>query len=304
MNDIKNKIQSDISQGETSHPSTIEEVGLTDVQMPVRVLWNKEEEQALARISVVVSIDKPRIRGIHMSRLYLELHHFLEKETVTLSSLVKLLDQCIQTQEGVSTGGRIKLSWQGSVKRPSLKSKNEGWHVYPCYLEVEKAAGEGSQTICSMGTSILYSSTCPCSAALSRELIQKKLLETPGDINKETMLKWLGEESSHVATPHSQKSEARVRVTLDQKETFSLIDLINSVERSLSTSVQVAVKREDEQEFARLNANNLMYTEDAIRRIKAELESKSMLQDYHIKVRHIESLHPFDTLAQSRKVKI
>ena len=47
--------------------------------------------------------------------------------------------------------------------------------------------------------------------------------------------------------------------------------LIDRVEQALGTPVQTVVKREDEQAFARLNGENLMFCEDAARRMAAAL---------------------------------
>jgi GTP cyclohydrolase I len=57
------------------------------------------------------------------------------------------------------------------------------------------------------------------------------------------------------------------------------------------------VKRADEQEFARLNAANLMFCEDAARRVQAELNKDKTLDDFWIRVNHMESLHPHDAVA-------
>ena len=55
--------------------------------------------------------------------------------------------------------------------------------------------------------------------------------------------------------------------------------------------MQTAVKRQDEQEFARLNGSNLMFCEDTARRIKSYLETMPNVTDYWFKVEHQESLH-------------
>ena len=49
--------------------------------------------------------------------------------------------------------------------------------------------------------------------------------------------------------------------------------LLETIESALATPVQTAVRREDEQEFARLNGENPMYCEDAVRRIRAALDA-------------------------------
>ena len=64
-----------------------------------------------------------------------------------------------------------------------------------------------------------------------------------------------------------------MKVKLDSNiHEFDVVTLINTLEDELKTPVQAAVKREDEQEFARLNGQNLMFCEDAARKIKALLE--------------------------------
>ena len=74
-------------------------------------------------------------------------------------------------------------------------------------------------------------------------------------------------------------------------------DLINVIEASLQTPVQAAVKREDEQEFARLNASNLMFCEDASRRLQMSLDQHPDYLDFWVRVNHLESLHPHDAVA-------
>ena len=54
--------------------------------------------------------------------------------------------------------------------------------------------------------------------------------------------------------------------------------------------------REDEQEFARLNAANLMFCEDAARRLKAMLAQRADVVDFRGRVEHHESLHAHDAV--------
>ena len=82
---------------------------------------------------------------------------------------------------------------------------------------------------------------------------------------------------------------------------FHLIDLIDRVEHALGTPVQTAVKREDEQAFALANGGNLMFCEDAARRIQKALDTDAALSDFHVRVEHQESLHPHDAVAYASK---
>ncbi|MEK6556352.1 MAG: GTP cyclohydrolase, FolE2/MptA family, partial [Bdellovibrionota bacterium] len=152
---------------------------------------------------------------------------------------------------------------------------------------------------------ILYSSTCPCSAALSRRLVAEKFIDdfkTIPLVSAETVMKWLEDEKSIVAVPHSQRSEADINVKLSSSvlatdTDFSPLDLINLAEKAVGTPVQSAVKRIDEQEFARLNGENLMFCEDAARKLQAAFAQAPEVLDYRIEVQHLESLHAHDAVA-------
>jgi GTP cyclohydrolase I len=147
---------------------------------------------------------------------------------------------------------------------------------------------------------VQYSSTCPCSAALARQLIQSQFerdFGQSGQVDKEDVQAWLGLEESIVATPHSQRSTAKAMVSLgDEVDDLPITDLIDGIEEVLKTPVQSAVKREDEQEFARLNGENLMFVEDAGRRIKKSLQEQSKFADFWVRIEHHESLHAHDAV--------
>jgi GTP cyclohydrolase I len=116
-------------------------------------------------------------------------------------------------------------------------------------------------------------------------------------------MQWLGRSESIPAMAHAQRSEATVELVLTPETApgFPPLQLIDEVEAALGTPVQAAVKREDEQEFARLNARNLMFCEDAARKLKAALLKRADLEDFNIEVRHFESLHPHDVVARAAK---
>ena len=63
-----------------------------------------------------------------------------------------------------------------------------------------------------------------------------------------------------------------------QFDELPLVALIDALEAALATPVQTAVKREDEQAFARLNAENLMFCEDAARRVASVLSTDARIE--------------------------
>ena len=79
-----------------------------------------------------------------------------------------------------------------------------------------------------------------------------------------------------------------------------MTELINNAEAALGTAVQTAVKRADEQAFALANGQNLMFCEDAARRLNLALKRSDAVKAFHLKVIHAESLHAHDAVAESR----
>jgi GTP cyclohydrolase I len=156
-----------------------------------------------------------------------------------------------------------------------------------------------------MGIEVLYSSTCPCSAALARQLIQEKFREDFAgreSVDAAGVLEWLGSEDGIIATPHSQRSAAELRVRLTPSfELFPIVELIDEIEGALRTPVQATVKREDEQAFALLNGRNLMFCEDAGRRIQTALNGDERILDFWVRCTHYESLHPHNAVSVATK---
>jgi GTP cyclohydrolase I len=148
---------------------------------------------------------------------------------------------------------------------------------------------------------VIYSSTCPCSAALARQLIQQQFLADFANkpLQHAEVLTWLGSADGIVATPHSQRSSAQLHVQI-QGDELPILELINDAEAALGTAVQTAVKRADEQAFALANGQNLMFCEDAARRLNLALKRSDAVNTFHLKVIHAESLHAHDAVAESR----
>ena len=277
-------------------------VGMDGIEVPVRFdAGDGEAQRASARVGAFVNLCRPDKRGIHMSRLYLLVEQALSVRPITADHLRELLGGFLASHEDLSDRACLSIRFEQLVRRPALRSGNSGWRAYPVCIEaslVEEAF------LLEYGTEVVYSSTCPASAALSRQLIQDQFARDfdPGrPLDHAAVLAWLGSERGIVATPHAQRSIARLRVRVAEGGRFDLMALIDRTEQALGTPVQTAVKREDEQAFALANGGNLMFCEDAARRIQKALDADANLVDFHIRVEHQESLHPHDAVAYASK---
>jgi GTP cyclohydrolase I len=277
-------------------------VGMADIQVPVLFdAGDGQVQRSSARVGAFVNLNRPDKRGIHMSRLYLQVEQALSTQTLTADSLHALLRGFLNSHEGLSDRACLSIHFEHLVRRPALKSANSGWRAYPVCIE---ASLTGNEFLLEFGTEVVYSSTCPASAALSRQLIQDQFandFDAGQPLDHAAVLAWLGSEKGIVATAHAQRSVARLRIRPVPGAGFHLIGLVDRVEQALGTPVQTAVKREDEQAFALANGGNLMFCEDAARRIQKALDADATLSDFHVRVEHQESLHPHDAVAYASK---
>jgi GTP cyclohydrolase I len=276
----------------------LDRVGMSGIEVALRV---RNSEGALvltpARATAQVSLDDADAKGIHMSRLFLALQRVLEQQEFSLQLAESLLHAFVESHSALSRSSYVSFRFEYLAKRSSLLSDHSTWRSYPVRVESELKRETVRHRL---HVSVTYSSTCPCSAALARQLLQQQFLETFGEhrwLSVSQVMHWLGSQGT-LATPHSQRSHAHVAIALSEHcGEFPIVDLIDCVESAVATPVQAAVKRDDEQEFARLNGENLMFCEDSARRIRAALEAMPGVIDYRVQASHLESLHPHDAVA-------
>ncbi|GGH96123.1 GTP cyclohydrolase I FolE2 [Pseudomonas fluvialis] len=282
------------AQGATLQ-QTLSWVGMREIAIPLLL----DDQRLAARAHAGVSLDQADARGIHMSRLYLALQ-VLEHEPLTPAVLQRLLQQFLSSHQGLSQRAYLELEIDWLLRRPALLSPLQGWKHYP--LQVRAQRDEQGFHV-ELQVQIAYSSTCPCSAALARQLIQEQFAadfaEQP--LQAEAVRQWLGSSQGILATPHSQRSQAQVAVQLQMpQDELPARRLLEACEAALGTAVQTAVKRADEQAFALANGQNLMFCEDAARRLHGCLLDQPGLSGFQVRVVHAESLHAHDAVACSR----
>jgi GTP cyclohydrolase IB len=296
MPDIAKEAQPDVA-------GALDWVGMGQIEAPVSLAHEDGRVvTSTARVDAFVNLKRPDVRGIHMSRLYLHIDRHLSAEAISPASLRHLLKDFLESHLDLSDRAKIVLHFDYMLRRPALVSDNSGWKSYPIVLTAEM---QGKNFSLELALSAAYSSTCPCSAALARQLIQEQFgkdFSSQQALDYQAVLNWLGSEQGIMATPHSQRSFASVKVKLDPKlEQFPLLGLINLIEGALKTPVQAAVKREDEQAFAKLNGQNLMFCEDAARRMQTALNADARFVDFWLEASHHESLHPHNAVAVASK---
>jgi GTP cyclohydrolase I len=284
----------DIAAQTSSHQQPLDWVGMHAIALPI-VLHG---QRIACRVNAGVSLDDGSARGIHMSRLYLALEP-LEQQELNPALLQQVLAQFLHSHQDLSQQAYLDIRGELLLQRPALVSPLTGWKAYPFSLR-SRLDEQGLHV--ELQLEIGYSSTCPCSAALARQLIQEQFSrEFAGkSLDHAAIEQWLGSSQGVLATPHSQRSTATVQVRLRRDcAELPLQVLIDAGEQALGTALQTAVKRADEQAFALANGQNLMFCEDAARRLHRMLLEQTQLSGFHLSVVHAESLHAHDAVAHS-----
>ncbi len=265
--------RSDVQSEKSQSYGPLDWVGMSQIQTAIQLVSDANEILVVpATLDVGVDL-LANNRGIHMSRLYqLHLEHILNQK-ISASQMSLYAGKSLESHSEISRlfACKLRLSWP--KKTLSLKSELAGFRNYPVEIIFEKNLQQEKIWV---QFEVIYSSTCPQSASLSMEIL--KAQKTP-------FQHW-------AATPHAQRSRAVIQVQISDLNQNLVEDLIDQSELCLGTPVQTTVKKADEMRFAELNAENLMFCEDAARKIESKLKQLGHIVGFSIFCEHLESLHP------------
>lgn len=248
----------------------IQHVGISNFRLPVQYRMQDGGVQTLeTSVTGTVSLEADK-KGINMSRIMRSFYKHAEA-TFSFDVIARVLDDYKADLE--SFDARIQMSSSFPIKVESLRSGLSGYQYYDITLEVVDQNGQRSKIL---HLDYVYSSTCPCSLELSEHARRTR---------------------NQLATPHSQRSVARLSVLLNDEVTLWFEDLITLCRQAVPTETQVMVKREDEQAFAELNAANPIFVEDAARLFSQKLKADPRIRDYRVVASHQESLHSHDAVS-------
>ncbi len=248
----------------------IQHVGISNFRLPIRFRTRSGGETQLeTSVTGSVSLEANK-KGINMSRIMRSFYKHAETQ-FSFEVVGSVLDSYLSDLD--SYDARIMMRFSYPMLKPSLRSGLQGYQYYNIGLEMVKTA-DAMQRIVHLD--YVYSSTCPCSLELSEHARRTR---------------------NQIATPHSQRSVARVSVELKGNETLWFEDIVDLCAAAIPTETQVMVKREDEQAFAELNGANPIFVEDAVRLLCASLESEPRIGDFRVVASHQESLHSHDAVS-------
>jgi GTP cyclohydrolase I len=248
----------------------IQHVGISNFRLPIRFHTRSGGDVQLeTSVTGSVSLEADK-KGINMSRIMRSFYRHAETQ-FSFEVVEAVLDSYLRDLD--SYDARIMLRFSYPMLKRSLRSGLEGYQYYNIALEMAKTATSRQKII---HIDYVYSSTCPCSLELSEHARRTR---------------------GQIATPHSQRSVARVSVEVTGDEVLWFEDLVGLCNDAIPTETQVMVKREDEQAFAELNGSNAIFVEDAVRLLCESLGRDARIGDFRVVASHQESLHSHDAVS-------
>jgi GTP cyclohydrolase IB len=248
----------------------IQHVGISNFRLPIRYHTRDNGDLTLeTSVTGTVSLEAEK-KGINMSRIMRSFYAHADRD-FSFAVIEHALEDYKRDLE--SFDARIQMRLSFPVKVGSLRSGLSGWQYYDIALELVDRGGVRKRIL---HLDYVYSSTCPCSLELSEHARRTR---------------------GQLATPHSQRSVARLSVVAKDGPCLWFEDLIDLARRAVPTETQVMVKREDEQAFAELNAANPIFVEDAARLFCESLRADPRVGDFRVVASHQESLHSHDAVS-------
>ena len=253
----------------------IQHVGISNFRLPIRFHTRDSDGAGQGDVMLETSVTgtvslEAEKKGINMSRIMRSFYAHAEKR-FSFGVIEAALQDYMRDLGAFDA--RIQMRFSFPMKVQSLRSGLSGWQYYDIALELVEVAGVRRKF---MHLDYVYSSTCPCSLELSEHARRVR---------------------GQLATPHSQRSVARVSVEVVGSDRLWFEDLIELCRAGVPTETQVMVKREDEQAFAELNAANPIFVEDAARSFCDVLRRDPRVGDFRVVASHQESLHSHDAVS-------
>ena len=287
-------LAADLQSSEPEVRIGLSKAGVRGVNKAIRLRRGRHEKLVFAEISCSVELD-PQQRGVHMSR-------FPELFEQTVDQLV--MDEALLVEELAEHIARAVVA-----RQHTLRAEVEVTARYPLEREtpvtrmrtqemvsligIAAASEQGTRRV--IGVEATGINACPCAQGLVRGRASERLLEAGfGPVDVDRIL-----ELVPLAT-HNQRGRGTLYVGTDRP--INAEDLVEIVERSMSSPIYELLKRPDELfvvEHAHLQPR---FVEDSVRvALKEALETYAELdEDDFLWSRQVnlETIHTHDVLAE------
>lgn len=249
-----------------SEPDTrgkdIDKVGIKGLKYPI-VLLDKNNKTQHTIAEIDMYVFLPKdYRGTHMSRFVEVINQY--RGEISIEGLEPILRQLKNRLN--SRKAEISLKFPYFIEKDSPVTKKYGLNYYDIVFDaVCDDKYDFTLTVSAIGMSL-----CPCSKEISRY------------------------------NAHNQR--VLVSVSLKMKGIVWIEDVVEMIERNVSSPVFVLLKREDEKFVTERSYDNPKFVEDIVRDVALELDKNPKVTWYSVEAESFESIHPFNAYAYIEKL--
>lgn len=258
----------DVQKEEPKHRIAINQVGVSDVKVPMRLRTKFGHIYDIAaRVTMTTNLHEDT-RGISMSRFIRTLEGGFLDSPLNNPLIKEILEKFQKVMDGDTFSSLIKFEFDLPYYKTAPVSGLNFPEYFPCWFcgVLDKDNFRFFE-----GVKVQYASYCPCSASLCN----------------------YGE----TGYPHAQRSFADVSVEVALPSLLWLEDIIELIEQSVVTVTYPIVLRSDERDIGEKAKTSPQFVEDAIRAIDYKLSKEPRLKDYYIRCVHEESIHKSTAVA-------
>lgn len=241
----------DVQSSKDSRNIPINQVGIKDLQFPIRVRTEEGEQSTVARITMTVHLNADQ-KGTHMSRFVA----LMEEQTEAIDfAILRVLTKKMLTLLD-SDAGRISLAFPFFRYKTAPVTGIRSLMDYQVTLSGEVAEGDYFH---SLKVVVPVTSLCPCSKEISQY------------------------------GAHNQRSH--VTVTLHGHREISVEEVVDLVEREASCQLYGLLKRPDEKFVTERAYENPKFVEDMVRDIAGALRADARVERFVVESENFESIH-------------
>lgn len=278
----------DIQSKKLQNSFVLTRVGVTGVKKPVHVQRPNKLVTLVPKINVYVNLPAEQ-KGSHLSRHLEVINEIVDKSVrepiKSLEELCSKIVKLLLERHDYASYAEVEMEADYFLERVTPHQK-KSLEVYKLLAKSKKKKGKKLQK--SIGVEVIGMTACPCAMETTKNLLahqDKKIknLEIP-------------------TITHNQRNISTLIIDVPEDYDIEADDLIDIVEKAMSTATYEILKREDEGEVV-INAHkNPKFVEDVVRDIlKLVLEKYSHLPD-HTKVmarsESEESIHKHNAFAE------
>jgi GTP cyclohydrolase I len=244
----------------------LDQVGVTDLRYPIKVLDRaRKEQQTVAQITMSVNLPH-HFKGTHMSRFIevIESHQGF----VTMKTLPGILRELKKVLEARSA--RMEVRFPYFMERAAPVSRATGLMDYECHF-VGEANGPKDDFV--LGVRVPVTSLCPCSKAISDY----------GAHNQRGLIT--------IQVRSTRQASGRPRI-------IWIEELVELAEKSASAPVYPLLKRADERFVTMQAYDNPVFVEDVVRNVALGLKKDERVAWFSVEAVNMESIHNHSAFAR------